>query len=314
MPRKNKSFSDLALSSFTAELSGVQGVSENTVDGYLSDIAQFIVWKWKDTELKTYPWEDVGDADARGFIVEIAGKGAKATTIRRKLSSMRMFFKHMEIKGIVSNNPFSVLRGPSKPKVLPKTMSVDDIENFLSQIKKAAHDKLIGEYEALRDQAFFEALYSTGCRISEMAQLKWGEIRWETMTAIVRGKGDRDRMVVFGKRAIGSLKALRTLGEKKRPGSSVDSATCFMASRGGAVSPRVMERAMKRYLAMAGLSTLITPHKLRHSFATHLLDAGADLRSVQEMLGHQNLSTTQIYTHVSIERLKDEFFKAHPRA
>ena len=136
MPRKNKSFSDLALSSFMAELTGVQGVSENTVDGYLSDIAQFIVWKWKDPELKTYPWEDVGDADARGFIVEIAGKGAKATTIRRKLSSMRMFFKHMEIKGIVSNNPFSVLKGPSKPKVLPKTMSVDDIENFLSQIKR----------------------------------------------------------------------------------------------------------------------------------------------------------------------------------
>ena len=212
------------------------------------------------------------------------------------------------------DNPFGLLHGPRKAKRLPKSLSVEDVTRFLARPMEDLKDGTLDAYSACRDAAFFEALYSTGCRISEMAAVKWGEIDFGRGTLIVTGKGSKERLVILGRPALAALSRLREEAGALGPELSADGADTFLSPTRRPVSPRLMQRRMKVYLAEAGLPTDLTPHKLRHSFATHLLDAGADLRSVQEMLGHASLSTTQIYTHVSVERLKDAVARTHPRA
>ena len=173
---------------------------------------------------------------------------------------------------------------------------------------------LIGEYSCARDAALFEVLYSTGCRISEVVSIAWEIVDFSRGCMIVTGKGSKDRLVIVGSRALAALEELRSVAERRFSRPVLPSEPVFLSDRQQPVSPRFVERRMKRYLAEAGLPTDLSPHKLRHSFATHLLDAGADLRSVQEMLGHASISTTQIYTHVSVERLKDIYVSSHPRA
>ena len=193
-------------------------------------------------------------------------------------------------------------------------LSVEDVKRFLARPQKDGADGLISDYAASRDTAIFEFLYSTGCRISEAIGVKWGEIDFAKGTVIVTGKGSKDRLVILGRPALAALEDLRGKSAAADPEQAAADAPVFVSDRFQPLSARFVERRMKRYLAEADLPTDLTPHKLRHSFATHLLDAGADLRSVQEMLGHASLSTTQIYTHVSVERLKDAYAKAHPRA
>ena len=212
------------------------------------------------------------------------------------------------------DNPFGLLHGPRKAKRLPKSLSVEDVTRFLARPMEDLKAGTLDAYSACRDAAFFEALYSTGCRISEMAAVKWGEIDFGRGTLIVTGKGSKERLVILGRPALAALSRLREEAGALGPELSADGADAFLSPTRRRVSPRLMQRRMKVYLAEAGLPTDLTPHKLRHSFATHLLDAGADLRSVQEMLGHASLSTTQIYTHVSVERLKDAVARTHPRA
>jgi integrase/recombinase XerC len=172
------------------------------------------------------------------------------------------------------------------------------------------------EYAAWRDTAIFEVLYSTGCRVSEAAALTWGEIAFKQRlgTVVVQGKGRKQRLCVLGEPACDALRTLRGCAGVLWQGRDGDTHPLFLNLKGGPLTVRSMERQMKVWLHAAGLPPEVTPHKLRHSFATHLLDAGADLRCVQEMLGHSSLSTTQIYTHVSIERLKEEYHRGHPRA
>ena len=247
---------------------------------------------------------------------------AKASTTRRKLASLRTFYRWLAREGMVQQNPFSALHGPRLAKPLPKVLSADEVNRFLSgpyeefeRLKKlkppARREDL---FMCLRDAALFESLYSTGCRISEVLSLSWGEIDFGNGSVIVTGKGAKQRLCILGSRAVEALRRLRRAVEALSSGSGAQSAPVFVSATGRSMSPRDAERRMKRWLAEAELPQDLTPHKLRHSFATHLLDAGADLRSVQEMLGHSSLATTQIYTHVSIERLKDEYAKAHPRA
>ena len=184
---------------------------------------------------------------------------------------------------------------------------------FLEQPAKDRAAGIVGEETALRDAALFEALYSTGCRIGEMTGADWGDADLERGTMVVTGKGAKDRLVILGGPARQALGRLRDALAVRGAELVARDAPIFLSARGARLSPREAQRTMKRYLAEAGLPTDLTPHKLRHSFATHLLDGGADLRSVQEMLGHASLSTTQIYTHVSVERLKDAVAAAHPR-
>ena len=299
---------------FRCYLMAERNVAEHTLNGYLADLAQFASSKWGAEAEPPFSWKELDENDARRFILAFTKDGAKATTVLRKMAAARTFCRFLQREGLLIDNPFSLLKGPRKAKTLPKVLSVEDIERFLGRPEKDFKDGMISEYAFLQDRAMFESLYSTGCRISEMTAVKWGEIDFDRGTLIVTGKGSKERLVILGGPALAALRALRTKTAEINPALAEDSADVFRSNRMIRASPRFVQRRMKRYLAEAGLPTDVTPHKLRHSFATHLLDAGADLRSVQEMLGHASLSTTQIYTHVSIERLRDEYAKAHPRA
>ena len=313
-PSPNKrAEADHELDRFVRYLLAERNVSPHTREGYLIDLAQLVSVTWGDRE-PPYPWAEFTEEDARRYLIAFAQAGATPTTVRRKLASARTFCRFLQREGRLIDNPFSLLRGPRKAKTLPKVLSAEDVKRFLARPEADFKDGTLGEYAALRDAAIFEALYSTGCRISEMIAVKWGEIDFKRGTLIVTGKGSKDRLVILGKPALAALLRLREQIAAQDAARAGDDAEVFLSDRLNRLSARFVERRMKRYLAEAGLPTDLTPHKLRHSFATHLLDAGADLRSVQEMLGHASLSTTQIYTHVSIERLKEEYAKAHPRA
>ena len=300
---------------FDSYLSGERNASRHTRAAYLADLSQFVAFKWGEGKKPPYNWAEVDENDARSYLLAFSGPDAKASTLRRKLAAVRTFFNFLkQERGDDAPNPFSMLRGPRKTRSLPKVLSVQEIKQFLACPSKLRRSGRIGRRDYLRDRAVFEMLYSTGCRISEAVGLKWGDVDLDRGTAIVTGKGNKDRLVILGKIALAALIELRSDLMAESAGLVAGEAPVFRSARGKVLSPRVVERRMKVYLAESGLSTDVTPHKLRHSFATHMLDAGADLRGVQEMLGHTSLSTTQIYTHVSVERLKDVIAGAHPRS
>ena len=269
-----------------------------------------------------FPWENVTPEDARAFLMAFTQSGAKASTTRRKLASLRTFFRWFSREGKVVHNPFSALHGPRLAKPLPKVLSAEETDRFLAaplaELERLKREKKPAKREevfgCLRDSALFESLYSTGCRISEMMALSWRDIDFTNGSVIVIGKGSKQRLCILGSRALEALTRLRRAAEEFVPDGGAAASPVFLGLKGERMTPRDAERRMKKWLTAAELPPDLSPHKLRHSFATHLLDAGADLRSVQEMLGHSSLATTQIYTHVSIERLKDEYAKAHPRA
>ena len=305
---------DAFIRRFETHLLAECNVSENTRISYMTDLAQFAFHVWGAEATPPFDWRSVGEPTARGFLAALGRDEATAKTVRRKLAAVRTFFRFLQREGAVVDNPFALLKGPRKAKLLPKVLSVEDVKRFLERPRKDFSEGQITEYAALRDSAVFEFLYSTGCRISEAIGVSWGEIDFRRGTVIVTGKGSKDRLVILGQPALAALDRLRTHVAMQRQELADDGASVFLSDRFDRISARFVERRMKKYLAEAELPTDLSPHKLRHSFATHLLDAGADLRSVQEMLGHVSLSTTQIYTHVSVERLKDEYAKAHPRA
>ena len=297
--------------------------SEHTVVGYVQDIGQFAAFVWQpDARVTQIAWTSPDRCQARAFLSAFHRAGWAPSTTRRKLASLRSFYRYLAREGCVTVNPFAGLRGPRMGRRLPVVLNVREVEALLSaplHALAALRDRHglvapLAEYAAWRDTAVFEVLYSTGCRVSEIAGLSWGEINFEQGTTIVEGKGRKQRLCVLGAPACEVLSGLRERAANLWPGAGGAGHPIFLNVQGGRLTTRSMERQMKVWLKAAGLPPELTPHKLRHSFATHLLDAGADLRSVQEMLGHSSLSTTQIYTHVSIERLKEEYGKAHPRA
>ena len=315
LPRPNRFLAgDPAFARFDRYLLAERNVAANTRIGYAADLAQLVTVKWGETADPPFDWRSFSEADARAFLIAFTREQATATTVRRKLAAARTFCRFLQREGTLIDNPFSLLKGPRQAKTLPKVLSVADIRRFLSRPEDDFRAGTLAEHPCLRDTAIFEALYSTGCRISEMTAVKWGEIDFGRGTLIVTGKGSKDRLVILGHPALEALKRLRQYVGERDPSLADGAADAFLSDRFLKISPRFVQRRMKRYLAEAGLPTDLTPHKLRHSFATHLLDAGADLRSVQEMLGHASLSTTQIYTHVSIERLQETYAKSHPRA
>ncbi len=315
------------MKSFAAYLSAERNASRNTAGGYVQDIGQFAAFRWKPSEKPPFDWGAVTRDDARAFLGAFARAGAAPATIRRKLASLRAFYRFLVRESAVPSSPFADLRGPRAARTLPRVLSADETRRLLEtpvrrlealESERAAAGSFAApaeRYRCLRDAAVFELLYSTGCRVGEIAPLKWKDLDLAAGKTVVTGKGAKQRLCMIGgpaKRAL--LRAREAARECFGDGAAADSANVFLSDSANPFTPREIERRMKRWLADAGLPSSITPHKLRHSFATHLLDAGADLRSVQEMLGHSSLATTQIYTHVSVERLKEEYAKAHPRA
>jgi len=310
---------DPAVGGFARYLSGEKDASPHTLKNYAMDIGQFAAHRWPSLPAP-HDWREVTRLDARSFLVHVQKSGAKPTTSSRKISSLRSFFKYLDREGLVQGNPFSGLPRPRKERGLPKILSVKEIGVLLDTpwALRAAegHPDAFGDYAAARDTAILEVLYSTGTRLSELTTLR--EDRVDLIGGVIRvlGKGKKERLCLLGAPAVRTLDDalerreafLASLGNFKRPPA------LFLNKLGTPLGNRSIQRMMKHMLRAAGLNENLSPHALRHSFATHLLDAGADLRSVQELLGHSSLSTTQIYTHVSIERMKEVYAKAHPRA
>lgn len=310
---------DPDLLAFLQYLEAEKNASPHTLSNYTSDILQCAENLWPEKP-PPFEWESVSRIHARRFLVSIQQSGARPATTGRKLSSLRSFFKFLLREGRVSANPFAGLPQPKRDRNLPEILSAQEVGRLLEapNARLAQHSRpdAFRMYAAARDTAILELLYSCGIRLSELTSLR--ENRVDLVGGIIRvlGKGKKERMCPMGAPAVTALHAaleartnfLGSLGETRRP------TALFLNKQGTALSNRSIQRMMKNVLADAGLNPDFSPHALRHSFATHLLDAGADLRSVQELLGHSSLSTTQIYTHVSIERMKEVYNRAHPRA
>jgi tyrosine recombinase XerC len=246
----------------------------------------------------------------RGFIAHLGEQNYSAATMARKIATLRSFHKWMERKGLIKNNPMVLVRTPKQAKRLPKAITVDEIERLLS----APDDS---ELLGARDRAILEVLYSTGIRVSEVVGINRGDINVQDEALVIRGKGKRERIVPLGAHAIKSLGHYVEMLEKQLASAGLSASAdspLFVNKHGGRLSSRSVRRKVSKYLGAVGLDPEISPHTIRHSFATHLLDNGADLRSVQELLGHQSLSSTQVYTHLSRQRMRDGYDKAHPRA
>jgi integrase/recombinase XerC len=307
--------------SFINYLINERQASRHTVDSYKRDIAQFseIATGSPDTSPN---WSSVDIYAARNFIVQLQGQNLSRNSILRKLSSLRSFFRFLIREGMIEKNPFSGLSSLKKESTLPKFMSVNEVDRLLGAPKLYWEDALqkgtaknedSAYFATARDIALLEVIYSGGLRISEAVGLNISDIDMISGILKVKGKGKKERLCALGgpaEKALRKYYRMRNIrSENTRPNAPV-----FVNRHGTRLTARSFQRNLKFYLITAGLPPDMTPHKLRHSFATHLLDAGADLRSVQELLGHKNLSTTQIYTHVTTEKMKNIYRKAHPRA
>ena len=310
--------SDPLVSRFERHLRAETRSSPHTRDAYLQDVAQFASSAFGSAS-PPFRWGSVGRNEARSFLIECSRHGDAPSSVRRKLSAIRSFYRFMVREGAADANPFAGLRGPKKPATLPVVLTQKQIVELLaSPLEELAHatDAVPpeDEFAAYRDKAIMEFLYSTGARVQECASASINDADLSTGVVRLEGKGRKERLAILGAPAIEAVQAMLSLARPLFPDVDAPSSPLFRNLSGGRLTTRSIERMLKRHLAACGLPASITPHKLRHSFATHMLDAGADLRSVQELLGHSSLSTTQIYTHVSAARLKEIYKAAHPRA
>jgi len=293
---------------FMHHLSTERGYSPNTVRAYSRDLAEFRTYLKQRAESRSGAaddWEpEIADIDhltLRGYLGWLFKKNARAT-IARKLSALRSFFTYLMKHGVLETNPAEYLLTPKLPKKIPGYLSVDDMFRLLDSIPA---DSILD----LRNRAMFETMYSAGIRVAELAGMNVEDVDLAGHMIRVRGKGNRERIVPIGRKAARAIEAYR-----RQLGRISPRGPLFLNRYGDRLTTRSMARILNRLARQCGLAVPISPHGLRHSFATHLLDAGADLRAVQELLGHKNLSTTQRYTHVSIDQLMAVYDKAHPRS
>ena len=246
----------------------------------------------------------------RGFLAKLGEQNYSPATMARKIATLRSFHKWLEKRGFTTTNPMTLIRTPKQARRLPKAITVDEVERLLS----APDDNdLLGS----RDRAILETLYSTGIRVSEVVAINRGDLNEANECIVIRGKGRRERLVPLGAHALKSLRHYLYMldAELRAAGltSPVD-APLFVNKHGSRLSSRSVRRKVAKYLVKVGLDPDISPHTILHSFATHLLNNGADLRAVQELIGHQSLSSTQVYTHLAAQKMRADYDKAHPRA
>lgn len=322
MEKQKKSIYGAFLCDFIAYLRNERNASEHTVEAYVSSCAEFAV-KVRNADVTFNDWAGVDREEAKSFISSLYDAGNSKRSIARKLSALRSFYRFLCRENLVSANPFADLPKMKLDKPLPKVMSINQIDNLINAVSAVWADAIASgrvrseegaEFSCARDRALIEIIYSGGLRISEATGINMGDIDLSSGVVKVRGKGKKERLAALGNPAVRAIREYLTLRRSLGLGGRERDSALFLNQSGTRLTPRSFQRDLKNYLICAGLPPDFTPHKLRHSFATHLLDAGADLRSVQEMLGHENLSTTQIYTHVSAERLRKVYQDAHPLA
>jgi integrase/recombinase XerC len=305
---------DQAIRAFEAFIENEKNLSRHTKRCYLSDLGQFEAFLRKTVTGSpevhdVVVWNELDHMTIRSFLSYLYRKGVKKVTIGRKIASLRSFFNYLLREKKVKHNPAEMVQTPKAEKRLPVYLPVDEIFSLLSLTFKP-------DPFGLRDKAILELLYSSGIRVSELTGLNLGDIDLRQNLMKVRGKGRKERIVPAGNHA---LTAVRDYLEKRgellgRKAEDYVDPPLFVNGRGTRLTPRSVARLLDKYVKMSGINRKIGPHTLRHTFATHLLDAGADLRSIQELLGHENLSTTQKYTSVSVSRLMEVYDKAHPKA
>ncbi len=292
---------------FLAYLELERGLSRNTLGAYRSDLGQLGDF----LERRRVCSLDAEHSDLAAFLSELAGGGedrppVAAATLQRKAACLRSFYRHLRREGLIDHDPTADLRGPPKTKRLPKVLSREQVAKLVAQPKGM-------EPLALRDRALLEVMYACGLRVSEAIGLRLGDVEEEEGMLRARGKGSKERIVPVGREAVAALRLYGRRGRPRLVGARVET-HLFVNHRGSGLTRQGLYKIIQGHARGAGLSERMSPHTLRHTFATHLLAGGCDLRSLQEMLGHADLATTQIYTHLSAERLKDAYFGAHPRA
>ncbi len=311
---------------FLAYLELERGLSRNTLEAYRSDLAQFGEF----LDRRGLSALEARHGDLAAFLSELAGEPApvSAATLGRKVACLRSFYRQLRREGTLEHDPTAELRGPRKSQRLPRVLSRDEVARLLGQPKGT-------DPRALRDRALLEIMYACGLRASEATGLELQDVDLLEAVVCARGKGSKERLVPIGRQAVGALRAYCERGRPalvaaaaSRPrlagggpggGGGAGAPTggggwLFLNRRGTGLTRQGLYKIVQGHARGAGLQDRMSPHTLRHTFATHMLAGGCDLRSLQEMLGHADLATTQVYTHLSAERLKDAYFSAHPRA
>ena len=296
---------DTLVEQFTNYLRVERDASPLTIRNYAADLQAFRAWTGEKFH-RPCDWSSVDQLQVRGYLVALMEHGYNRATIHLKMSALRSFFRWLVREERMKQNPVVGLTLPKKARRLPKFLTIQQIDALLNA--PLADKDPRNTLAVWRDKAILETFYSGGLRIHELVQLNDDDVDLLGEVARVRGKGKKERLAPLGGPAVEALQKYLELRARSARGP------LFVNRFGGRMTARSVQRMVKKYLIIANLDPSLTPHKLRHSFATHMLDAGADLRSVQELLGHANLSTTQIYTHITPERLKRVYEKAHPRA
>jgi integrase/recombinase XerC len=303
--RKRGAF-DKSVQRFLDYLRDQRHVSPQTLRAYESDLRQFGEFLSAGSQDDAPPpLEKIDTLGVRGFVARLSRQGLGKASIARKLSAVRSFLRHAEREGRIKSNPARGVATPRVPKGLPRDLTVDEMFNLLEHVQG-------DDLAAARDLAILELLYAAGLRVGELIGLNLDDVDLAAGVVRVLGKGGKERMVPFGSKAARALRRWRDRSQELRAKS--DELAMFLNLRGGRLTDRSVRRILGRRLREAAIRARVSPHALRHSFATHLLGAGADLRAIQELLGHASLSTTQRYTHVSTDAIMRVYDKAHPRA
>ncbi|MBG9982320.1 site-specific tyrosine recombinase XerD [Aerococcaceae bacterium DSM 111020] len=283
-----------------------QGRSENTIQSYRLDLIKFA--DYLNNHHAELPITAIDQSMIQEYLAYMREQNYAASTTQRMLSSLRQFFNYLLREKIIEKSPMTLVDSPKKQKHLPDTLSMKQVEQIIEAVD-------INTNHGLRDRAIFELMYATGLRVSELIHLKMDEIHLSLGFIQTVGKGNKERIIPLGEEAAywleRYLNEIRYVFAQK---SSTPSNSVFLTHRGKPFTRQGIWKNLKKYVKLAGISVNVTPHMLRHSFATHLLENGADLRMVQELLGHSDISTTQIYTHISKYRLQEVYRRAHPRA
>lgn len=309
----------LRIDGFASYLADARNASPHTVRSYTNDLLQFVEWMQSELLIKSrQDWDKVTYLMIRRYLGHLSAKDYNRRSIVRKLSCLKSFYKWMEREGFVKSNPAAQVLSPKTPRPLPDVLDLAEVEMLLALPDKATAF-------GMRDRALLEVLYATGMRVAEAAALSLGDVDWQSgrrgegELRVRHGKGDKERIVLLGRPAMSALKeyvqgARPTLMRRRKNELAAVTEAVWINSRGLRLSGHAIYMLVLGYTERSGIRKKVTPHTLRHSFATHLLEGGADLRVVQELLGHISLSSTQIYTRVNVGHLKRVYEATHPRA
>jgi integrase/recombinase XerC len=302
---------DKLIDRYTRYLQYERNASPHTIRNYRSDLVQFRDYLAGGKAKASVSLASVDALRIRGFLGFLLEREKKKSSIARKLSAVRAFFKFLNREGLLAANPASGVSTPKVVRSLPRILTEEEMNNFLDQLGKAARE---GQPLLARDRAILELLYASGLRVSELVGLDLRHVNFGEGMVLVRGKGRKERIVPFGSKASQAITEYLAVREKILGETRTGSTALFLNARGRRLTTRSVDRLVKKYVRRFGPNVRVSPHSLRHAFASHLLAEGADLRAIQEMLGHESLATTQKYTQVSIKQLMEVYDKTHPKA